>query len=357
MQQVNELVQRAAAALVQLDTETRTLPHGYIASRVLERQEAVASSAIEGTHSTLDELLSVEAEQGQGAGPDAARVYRYALAMEAALRVVRGRGAAAFDVPFLQSLHRDLMTHDPAYGDEPGAFRSVVVWIGAAGRDIAYSTYNPTPPAHIATCMEEQSAYLQGGGMEQFLALPVRMAVAHAHFEAIHPFRDGNGRVGRLILPLMLAAEGHQPLYLAAFIEAHKDDYYAALRAAQQQLDFTPIIQLLARAIVASVHEVGVTREALIRLPPLWHARRRLRRDGAASRALALLSDWPVLTVEQLGALLGVSFQAANQAVRHLVEMGILRERTGHARNRLFVAEDVLRVINRPFGVAPLLPS
>lgn len=353
---VAQEVAAALRALTRLDTLTRALPHGYIATRVLLRREAVTSSTIEGTQSTLDELLSAEEQGGAGARADVKRVHRYALALERALGLVRDRGAAALDVAFIQSLHQDLMAGDPAYADEPGAFRSTVVWIGGVGMDIAYSTYNPAPPADIPACMEEHVSYLRGDGMQQFLPVPVRLAVAHAHFEAVHPFRDGNGRVGRLLLPLLLAAEGHQPLYTAAYIEAHRDAYYGALKDAQQRLDYGPIIRYLAGAMTASVQEVEVTREALAQLPERWRARQALRAGSTASRAVELLADWPVLTVGRLAGLLGVTYQAANQAIERLLSLRVLVERTGYQRNRVFVAEDVLRVINRPFGAAPVLP-
>lgn len=351
-------VARALEALGRIDALTQALPQRYLVSRVLVRQEAVASSSIEGTQSTLDELLRHE-EQGEQPAPsdDVRRVHRYALTLEEALGLLKDTGRNVFDVPFFQRLHRTLMTGDAGYKDPPGALRQQVVYIAPLGADIAYSTYNPAPPAAIAGCLEELAAYLRGGGMEQFTPVPVRLAVAHAHFEAVHPFRDGNGRLGRLLLPLQLMADGHTPLYLAPFIEANKEDYYAALKEAQKQLRFGPLINHLASAISGSVADVERTCEALAGLPAYWRGLGTLRADSAASRALPRLVDYPVLTAQRLAQLLQVSHEAANKAVRRLVELGVLRERTGYQRNRIYAAEDVLRVVNRPFGVAPILPD
>jgi Fic family protein len=238
----------------------------------------------------------------------------------------------------------------------PGELRSRVVWIG--GRDIAYSTYNPTPPDDIAACLEETMRYLRCEGMQAMQqGLIVRMAVAHAHFEALHPFRDGNGRVGRLLLPLMMAAEGHAPLYLSSYIEAHKAAYYASLKAAQQRLEWHEAVGFVADAIVGTVNELLATRAALSTLRDLWRARRKFRRESAALRAIDVLPHYPVLTIRRLADILDVSIPSATQAIGQLVEAGILGERTGYVRNRVFAATEALSIINRPFGETPILPA
>jgi Fic family protein len=188
-------------------------------------------------------------------------------------------------------------------------------------------------------------------------SLITRMAISHAHFEAVHPFRDGNGRVGRLLLPLMMAAEGEAPLYLSPYIEVHKNQYYASLKAAQQQLDWAAAIAFLSDAIVGTVDELMVTRDALKQLAGQWETRRRFRARSAALRALPLLASYPVLTASRLASLLDVSFPAAVGAIEQLVEARILQERTGHKRNRVFVASEVLSIIDRPFGEEPLIEA
>jgi Fic family protein len=183
------------------------------------------------------------------------------------------------------------------------------------------------------------------------------MAVAHAHFEAVHPFADGNGRVGRLLLPLMMAAEGQVPLYLSPFIEANRTAYYAALKAAQQRLEWHEVVGFLADAIAGTVDELLTTRRALENIRHIWLSRRRFRAGSAALRALDFLPHYPVATVGRLAVLLDVSWPQAAQAASQLVEVGILEERTGYRRNRLFTAREALAIINRPFGEEPILPS
>ncbi|SFV17340.1 Fic/DOC family protein [Bradyrhizobium arachidis] len=184
-----------------------------------------------------------------------------------------------------------------------------------------------------------------------------RMAIAHAHFEAVHPFRDGNGRVGRLLLPLMMAAEKHVPLYLSPYIESKKGTYYASLKDAQQRLEWEPVVTFMADAVTGTVEELIRTRTALSELSERWRGRRKFRRGSAAMRALDKLHNYPVVTAKRLGDLLDVTPAQINQGIAQLEEAGILHERTGYARNRVYSAPEVLAVINRPFGEEPVLPE
>lgn len=347
----------ATAALARIQTLAAELADPWLVSRILPRREAVSSSAIEGTHSTLDELLSVEEAGDSAAAGAAVQVRDYALALDDLVPRARKEGNAIFTTSLMRRLHRTVMRGDKDYKDTPGELRSGVVWIGGGG--IAYSTYNPTPPEDIAGCLEEAMDYMRCEGMQAVQQdLIVRMAVAHAHFEAVHPFRDGNGRVGRLLLPLMMmAAEGHVPLYLSPYIEAYTNRYYASLKAAQQRLEWHEAIAFISDAITGTVNELVVTRDALSKLRGLWQARRKFRTRSAAARALDVLPHYPVLTIGRLGTILEVSFPAATQAIEQLVEARILEERTGYARNRVFAAPEALSVINRPFGEAPILPA
>jgi Fic family protein len=347
----------ADAALARIDTLAAELKDPYLISRILPRREAISSSSIEGTNSTLDELLSVE-ETGDSEQNDAAvQVRDYALALDDFVPRARTKKHKIFTIELVQYLHRTVMAGDSRYKDKPGQLRNVVVWIGGGG-NIVYSTYNPAPPDDIAACLEQTMDYMRFEGMQQMTqSLILRMAIAHSHFEAVHPFRDGNGRVGRLLLPLMMAAEDRTPLYLSPYIERHKDAYYASLKAAQQRLEWHEPAGFLADAIVGTSEELLITRDALAKLSELWHERRKFRQGSAALNALEILPHYPVLTIKRLADILRVSIPAATQAVDLLVDGGMLTERTGYARNRVFVSAEALTIINRPFGEIPVLPS
>jgi Fic family protein len=346
----------ATAAMARVQTLAAELKDPYLISRILPRREAVSSSAIEGTKSTLDELLSVEETDDAEASDSAVQVRDYALALDDFVPRARKEKNAIFTVDLVRELHRTVMRGDKEYKDTPGELRSRVVWIG--GTDIAYSTYNPTPPEDIARCLEETMDYLRCEGMQAVQQdLIVRMAIAHSHFEAVHPFRDGNGRVGRLLLPLMMAADDRIPLYLSPYIEANKGRYYASLKAAQQRLEWYEAVGFIADAITGTVNELAVTREALSKLSELWQARRKFRAESGALNALKVLPHYPVLTIKRLANILDISFPAATQAVEQLIDAGVLTERTGYKRNRVFSASEALSIINRPFGEAPVLPE
>jgi Fic family protein len=347
----------ADRALITVEILASRMPDRWLVSRILPRREAVSSSAIENTNSTLDELLSVE-EAGTAASPGAAAQVRdYARALDDLVPEAAKRGHAIFSVDLVRRLHRTTMRADAGYGDQPGELRNGVVWIGGTG-DIAYSTFNPAPPGDVVACLEHTMAYMRCEGMQiMHQPLLTRMAIAHAHFEAVHPFKDGNGRVGRLLLPLMMAAEGTIPLYLSPYIEAHKDAYYASLKAAQRREVWHALVGFLADAVVGTVGEVLDTQKALEELRRIWEARRKFRRGSASSRALDLLPHYPVLTAPRLASLLTVTPAAARIAIDQLTEVRILTEKTGYRTNRIFAASEVLTIINRPFGATPVLPG
>jgi Fic family protein len=344
---------RAVEALGRVTALAREIGDPYVVSRLLARREAVSSSSIEGTNSTLDELLSVEEDAAEEVRDAAIQVRDYALTLERFVPRAMAEGSAIFTDALISELHHEVMRGDPHYEDVPGELRRHVVWIG--GRDIAYSSYNPTPPSRIEEGLADTTKYMRGEGMQVMTqSVVARMAIAHAHFEAVHPFRDGNGRVGRLLLPLMMAADGEVPLYLSPYIEANKPAYYASLKAAQQQLDWPTAIGFMADAVTGTVDELLATRTALLNLVDSWRERRRYRRGSAALLALDVLVGHPVITVRRLAERLAISVPAATKAIEQLVEAGVVKERTGYRRNRVFVAAEILGILNRPFGVAPL---
>jgi Fic family protein len=346
----------AEKAMATVDAYAATLHDPYVVSRILTRQEAVSSSAIEGTHSTLDELLAAEETHDQEARTSVKLVRGYALALQSYVQRAGKHGPPIFTEQLLRNIHRRVMRADPDYLDTPGLLRARTVWIG--GHDIAYSTFNPPPADQVARCLADTVAYMRAEGLHaQQQSLLTRMAIAHAHFEAVHPFRDGNGRVGRLLLPMMMAAEGRTPLYLSAYIEANKTGYYAALKAAQQREDWAAMVGFLADAVVGSTTELMATRTALSRLEALWRYRRRFRAGSSALGALGILPQYPVVTIGRLAELLNVSFPAASKAISQLCDIGVLQERTGYSRNRIFSAPEALSIMNRPFGAQPILPG
>ena len=343
-------VMEAERVLVRLTGRFNDSSDLFVLTRILERQEAIGTSSIEGIYSTLDALLEFE-EQGYGQ-TEARETYGVTLALDLGLERVRKQGVDAFTVAVVCELHKRLTDEIDGFRGKPGCLRETVVWIGGTG-DISTSTWNPPPPEYVIPCLEDTLDYMrtEPEDISQFTTI-VPLAVAHAHFEAVHPFSDGNGRIGRLLISLMLAARGLSPLYLSPWIDAHKSEYYASLKKAQQSLDYSGIIDCFSRAIIETEKELNVTMSAIECLEAHWSGMR-LRRNSTASRALPLLKSWPVMRVETLARLLDVSFKSASDGLLKLVEVGVMREKTGYSRNRIFTSPDILRILMRPFGEEP----
>ena len=281
---------------------------------------------------------------------------KYATTVTRFIKQAHRQGNEVFSANLVRRLHKRIMEDAPNYRDAPGDLREVSVWIG--GRDMAYSIFNPPPASKVPACLEDTVRYMRAEGMHKIQqSIITRMALAHAHFEAVHPFRDGNGRVGRMLLPIMMAADGRTPLYLAPYIEANKPAYVEALKVAQQRLDWASMVGFVSDAVVGSANELFTTREALEVLSTRWKARRAFRRGSSSLRALEILPQYPVITISRLATLLKVTYPAAATAVAQLEEIKALVERTGYTRNRVFAAHEALSILNRPFGEEPILPE
>ena len=331
------------------------------AAYLLMSREAVSSSRMEGTWSTIDEVLSPAATDAGRTASISVRGYAHALLH--AFQALEKDGLAALTPGLLCALHERFMQKDPHFRGVAGRLRAPglpgeVVQIGSFGRK-EDSIYNPAPPAHVKRCLDDvldwlrDEAFAELGDAGMGFSLPIRMAIGHAHFEAVHPFSDGNGRVGRMLWAIQLAAAGILPLYLSAYVEVNKDEYGAALSEAQKQLSYRRIIEFVCRAIVVSSDEESETQRVLEALPATWQARGAFRRNSTAYRSLNLLVHTPIVTVKVLAAELDVSTQAANEAVRRLEEASVLRESSGRGRRRQFAAEEVISVLGRSFGSDP----
>ncbi|MEQ9245791.1 MAG: Fic family protein, partial [Nitratireductor sp.] len=335
-----------------------------LAAYLFARRVAVSSSRMEGTWSTIDDVLTpIDEYEQDDRKSEHQSVRGYAAALEYGFAQVRERGVNALTTDLVCHLHELVMSKDPEFWGIAGRVRAPgdpgdVVQIAGGGRK-EDAIYNPTPPEHTARCLEDVMGWLRNeeiiemGEAGMGMSLPVRMAIGHAHFEAVHPFSNGNGRIGRILWPLQMAATGHLPLYLSGYVERNKVEYGRALQEAQKKLSYNAIIDFVANAIVASQHEETISKEAVAALPAVWQKRGNFRRHSSAARALTTITRMPILTASLLSEELQVSFQAASSALKALGEHHIVRERTGQGRNRKFAAEEVIAVLARPFGEDP----
>ena len=315
--------------------------------KMLNRREAVDSSQIEGTKTGFDGLLLHELEIGKENGQldaDASETFAYIRAFVMGCAAVELSGQQALTKELICRLHGELMAEQPRA--TPGQIRTVQNYIGI---QLETARYVPPPATAVGRLLDDLESLLQyqpDGVME--VSILMRAAIAHAQFEAIHPFLDGNGRTGRLLLPLMLQAAGEPPIHLATFLKVRQQAYYDALLAVQTQLNWTPWVRLFLECVIASsrhtVQLLGVMQELQVK----WQGSlvdQRKRKDAAVWRVVELLLGQPVITVNELVHRLGVSFPAANQAVNDLVAMDILRPANTQRRGRVFHAHEVMNAL------------
>jgi len=328
----------------------RALPRPDLMTPTQQRREAVLSSQIEGTRTDLAQLLEYEATgSDEGLPDDAAVTLGYVRALDHGLREVRKSGRLTLDL--IRDLHRILLDgSDYAHSEGPGAWRPGQNWIGA--RRIEDATLVPPPAEDLDPCLRDLEDFLRiDPGDPAVMALPLRMAVAHAQFEAIHPFSDGNGRVGRLLPPLMMAAEGLPPLYLAGFLKKQQRRYYDSLAGVQLRGRWTEWLTFFLRGVADAADTGLATGRGLLDIRAAWLARTaHIRSDSAAKRMLDILLGAPVQTAASVRAALGISAQAANTGIAALIEAGILTEVTGRRWGRTFHAHEVLSVLQGPGG-------
>lgn len=340
---------QANQALGRLQGAMAQWPDSDLLTRTQLRREAVQSSMIEGTRTQLDELLTYEATRSDDGMPADVRVTeRYVEALQCGLQAVRMHGRSALDLALVNRMHAILMQDEPI---PKGEYRTLQAWIGGGTR-IEDATFVPTPPEHIAACMHElESSMLQYAPREDeqgALSVIAQLAIAHAQFETIHPYADGNGRTGRILMPLILAAEGLPALYLSGTLMRHKTAYYAALRDVQLRGEWRPWLQLVYRAVIDAVDETLSLAADLTAIVAQWAVLTAgKRRDSAARRLPPRLLGRPVVTVAAVAELLDISVPAASKGINELVSLGVLSVKDGRKWGRTFHADAILLRLNR----------
>jgi len=343
-----------AAARREMDVLTEVIAensaHADLLFHMLNRREAVDSSQIEGTHTSFDGLLLHEIqgdEASVAANLDAEVTLDYVRAFSHGAQKVEEMGQMALNQVLIRELHAILMHSDSTA--MPGHWRSIQNWVGTSRMETA--TYVPPPPGEIPRLMADLDNLLQyepdGPAM---ISILIRAAIAHVQFEAVHPFRDGNGRTGRLLLPLMFKAEGEPPVHLATFLKVRKNEYYKALEQAQKRLDWAPWLKLFLECVIASCRHTVRLFAQLRGIQADWHQRLSTagkRKDAAVWKVSELLLGQPVITANAIAQRLGVSFPAASTAIKELTALDILRQANSAARrHRVFHAHEILNALH-----------
>lgn len=330
---------QADAALSELSGLGRHLPNPHLLITPYVRREAVLSSRIEGTIASLSDLLIDEMEEPKQRikDHDVQEVRNYVAAMEHGLERLH---KLPLSLRLVREIHARLMKG--ARGDHatPGEFRRSQNWIGPSGSTIETAPYVPPPPEYLDDLLGDWERFLH-----ERMTFPdlVQCALMHEQFEAIHPFLDGNGRLGRLLITLFLIERGRlsQPLlYLSAYIEAHRQDYYDLLQRVRTHGDWMGWL----RFFIAGVAEIAL--EAVGRAGRLMDLREKFRaRLRDKPKALALLDELflnPYMSVARAERVLKVSNPTARQAVALLQKKGMLEEMTGRTWGKLYLAKPIM---------------
>jgi len=320
------------------------LPNPHLLIGPFLRREAVLSSRIEGTVAGAQDLLlfEVQPEEELKAG-DAREVANYIRALEHGLRRL---AEIPVSLRLLKEMHALLMEGVRGGEKQPGEFRTRQNYIALPGQSIERARYVPPPVEEMHQTMQDLEKYIHRPEQWPFL---IDLALLHYQFEAIHPFLDGNGRIGRLLISLLLCERKLLPqplLYLSAYFERTRRDYYTLLLEISRAGAWMEWLRYFLTGVCEQ------SRDALHRarkLTELWQDYRRRvqagRSPGPSLQLVDALSEQPALTVAQAQARLGVSFNTARASIARLVETGILREHTGRQRNRIFIAQEILALI------------
>jgi Fic family protein len=331
------LVSRADRSLGRLDGSIQTLPDPDLFVSMYMRKEAVFSSQIEGTQSSLDDLLEEEAQiDDPGRPPDVKEVQNYVEAMKYGLGVLR-EGSISTDV--ICRIHERLLEGSRGGSRERGRLRKVQNWIGPKGAAISDATFVPPPPGMVQECLDDLVAFLGGGNG---LPVLIRIGLAHAQFETVHPFHDGNGRMGRLLIAFLLCETDilEKPvLYISHHLSVNRSAYYGSLQGIRDAGDWESWLQFFLGAVGEAADSATKTARNIVDLRER-HRRTIAEQFGRATanglKVLESLYSSPIETVNGVVEITGLSFTAASNLMNRFVEHGILVQMPGRSRNRRF---------------------
>lgn len=343
--ELRTLLSQADRDIARLDAIAALLPNPDLFVAMYVRHEAVLSSQIEGTQSTLEDVLAFEAHAtAQHDSPkDVEEVVNYVRAMNHGLKRL---AELPLSLRLLREIHGELMRNVRGGEKSPGEFRTSQNWIGPSGSTLPTASFVPPPPHELMNALGALENFLHEG--KTTVPLLVRCGLAHAQFETIHPFLDGNGRVGRLLITLMLCEEGalSRPLlYLSVFLKAHRAEYYDRLTAIRQNGHWEPWLKFFlrgvsqtARAATRTAHDIVALRES---------HRTALLKNPKALKLLDSLFQQPMVSPNHIAAIVGCTHPTAVKLARDLEARGWLREVTGYERNRLYRYQPYLDLFHR----------
>lgn len=341
-----KLLERATVALGRLDSVTLLLPEPDLFLYAYVRREAVLSSQIEGTQSSLAQLLLFELEEAPGVPlDDVVEVSNYVAALDHGLK--RLKEGFPLSNRLIREMHAILLSRGRGSQRSPGEFRRTQNWVG--GTRPGNANFVPPPPQYVEDCVAQMERFLHGEG-NPYPAL-VKAALAHVQFETIHPFLDGNGRMGRLLIAFVLHHDQllSQPLlYLSLFFKQHRAEYYRLLDLVRTEGDWESWLDFFLEGVEHTATNAVNTAKRLLAL--FQQDERTIqgsrRAASTALRVFRVLCERPLLTVNQVCGRAKISFPAAARALETLADLNTVREITGRHRNRVFAYQKYLDILS-----------
>ena len=336
------LLSNAGIKLGELSGAGQLLPNPHLLISPFIRREAVMSSRIENTQSGLDDLFFFEADETEPPPmSDVKEIHNYVRAMEYGIKQLP---KLSISYRLICEIHGTLMKGVRGEHATPGSMRTSQNWIG--GRTLMDSTYVPPQVADMKQCFSDLEKYIHSNAREPAL---IQCALVHYQFEAIHPFLDGNGRIGRLLITFILLEKGllSQPLlYLSDFFERHRDEYNRLLLNVSQKGDWKAWLIFFLNGVRQQSEDALLTVQELLNLQSEYRA---LGTGRKVPKSVNPLIDYlfanPIISVAELSKVWEIPFPTVQRGVDYLIEKGTLREITRRQRNRLFVADEILNII------------
>ena len=337
------LLSKADRALGRLDGSIQTLPHPDLFVFMYVRKEAVLSSQIEGTQSSIQDVLAAEAQILSPDRPkDVDEVVNYVRAMNYGLKRLE---ELPVSVRLIREIHAELLKGVRGQNLTPGDIRTSQNWIGPVGCSLNEATFVPPPPHEVAKHLGDLEIFLHS---DIQLPMLVRIGLAHVQFETIHPFLDGNGRVGRLLIAFLLCEQEillKPVLYLSHYFKQHRQQYYDHLQAVRDRGSWEEWIIFFLQGVIEVSKQATETARRILMLRETHRStitERFGRAAGNGHRVLEYLYEHPILSTNEVRDLIGTTYAAANELVGKFVSNGILREITGQARNRKFMYQSYI---------------
>lgn len=347
-----DLMERANRALGRLDGVSALLPDTSLFHYFYVRKEALLSSQIEGTQSSFSDLLLFESKETPNVPiEDVQEVSSYVAAMNHGLK--RMRGGFPLSLRLLREIHEILLSKGRGKNKAPGEFRRSQNWIGGARPSNA--RFVPPPPEKVVELMGDLEKFLHDQPTR--MPLLIKAALAHVQFETIHPFLDGNGRLGRLLITLLLCTEGalSEPiLYLSLYFKTHRDEYYDLLQRIRTEGIWEKWLEFFLTGVLETAEQATTSAKAILKLFDKDRAKIETlgRPAGTALRVHQHLQTRPIVSVATAAKAMDVTEPTVRSSLAHLEKLKIVKEMTGRQRNRLFVYDKYLNILDE--GTAPL---